>query len=234
MDKQFDADVIVVGSGALGSNAATTLARAGKSVIILEAGEKIPRWKIVENFRNSSKKGNYNSPYPNEPWAHHSYDEQYIENVGSFDFRPGMLKLVGGTTWHWASACWRYLPNDMKLKTLYGVGRDWPMEYSELEPFYQKAEEALGVCGSDTDDQSGQAGGAFPPRSKPYPMEPEGETYLFQRLKARLSPSGYHFIHEPNARATRPYDGRPACSAPSARCTAAISTRSTRKMPVRS
>ncbi|WP_265909819.1 FAD-binding protein, partial [Erwinia billingiae] len=62
MDKQFDADVIVVGSGALGSNAATTLARAGKSVIILEAGEKIPRWKIVENFRNSSKKGNYNSP----------------------------------------------------------------------------------------------------------------------------------------------------------------------------
>lgn len=43
-------------------------------------------------------------------------------------------------------------------------------------------------------------------------MEPEAETYLFQRLKARLSPAGYHFIHEPNGRATRPYDGRPACS----------------------
>ena len=212
MTNYYDADVIVIGSGALGSNAATALAQQGKSVIILEAGEKIPRWKIVENYRNSSKKGNYNSPYPNEPWAHHSYDEQYIENVGSFDFRPGMLKLVGGTTWHWASACWRYLPNDMKIKSLYGVGRDWPIEYGELEPWYTKAEEALGVCGSDTDDQSGQNGKAFPPRSKPYPMPPEGETYLFQRLKSRLSPSGYHFIHEPNGRATKPYDGRPACS----------------------
>ncbi|MBC3229035.1 GMC family oxidoreductase [Serratia fonticola] len=212
MSKHYDADVIVIGSGALGSNAATLLARSGKAVIILEAGEKIPRWKIVENFRNSSKKSNYNSPYPNEPWAHHSYDEQYIENTGSFDFRPGMLKLVGGTTWHWAAACWRYLPSDMKLKTLYGVGRDWPLEYHELEPFYHQAEVALGVCGSDTDDQSGQGGGAFPPRSQPYPMLPEGETYLFQRLKSRMAPAGYHFIHEPNGRATRPYDGRPACS----------------------
>lgn len=212
MNTQYDADVIVIGSGALGSNAAYILAQKGHSVIILEAGERIPRWKIVENFRNSSKKGNYNSPYPDMPWAHHSYNEQYIENTGSFDFRPGMLKLVGGTTWHWASACWRYLPNDMKLNSLYGVGRDWPIEYSELEPYYQKAEQALGVCGSDSDDQSGQGGNPFPPRSKPYPMEPEAETYLFQRLKARLSPAGYHFIHEPNGRATRPYDGRPACS----------------------
>ncbi|WEL62648.1 FAD-binding protein [Pseudomonas sp. CBSPGW29] len=68
MNQDFDADVIVVGSGALGSNAAFELAKLGKSVIILEAGEHIPRWKIVENFRNSSNKGNYNSPYPNEPW----------------------------------------------------------------------------------------------------------------------------------------------------------------------
>lgn len=161
MNTQYDADVIVIGSGALGSNAAYILAQKGHSVIILEAGERIPRWKIVENFRNSSKKGNYNSPYPDMPWAHHSYNEQYIENTGSFDFRPGMLKLVGGTTWHWASACWRYLPNDMKLNSLYGVGRDWPIEYSELEPYYQKAEQALGVCGSDSDDQSGQGGNPF-------------------------------------------------------------------------
>ena len=212
MNQVFDADVIVVGSGALGSNAAFELAKHGKSVIILEAGEHIPRWKIVENFRNSSNKSNYNSPYPNEPWARNSYDEQYIENTGSFEFRPGMLKLVGGTTWHWAAACWRYLPNDMKLKTLYGVGRDWPMEYSELEPYYARAEVALGVCGSDTQDQSGHDGEAFPPRSTPYPMPPEGDTYLFQRLRARLAPAGYVFLHEPNGRATTPYDGRPACS----------------------
>lgn len=212
MPVEFDADVIVVGSGALGSNAAYELAKQGKSVIILEAGERVPRWKIVENFRASSRKGNFNDPYPNEPWAPTSYTPGYIENTGSFDLFPGMLKLVGGTTWHWAAATWRYLPNDMKIKTLYGVGRDWPISYEELEPYYVRAEEALGVAGSDTDDQSGQGGKPFPPRSKPYPVPPEGETYYFQRMKARIGAEGYNFIHEPNARTNQPYDGRPACS----------------------
>ena len=212
METEFDADVVVVGSGALGANAAYTLAKAGKSVIILEAGERIPRWKIVENYRNSSKQQNYNAPYPNEAWAHTSYDEAYIDNTGSFDFRPGMLKLVGGTTWHWAAAAWRYIPNDMKLRSIYGVGRDWPISYDDLEPWYGLAENALGVAGTGDDDQSGQGGGPFPPRSTPYPLAPEGKTYLFQRLQTRLRESGYNFIHEPNARVTAPYDGRPACA----------------------
>ncbi len=212
MAREFDADVIIVGSGALGANAAYELARQGKSVIILEAGVRIPRWKIVENYRNSSKKGNYNAPYPNEAWAHTSYDAEYIENTGSFEFRPGMLKLVGGTTWHWAAASWRYIPNDMKLKSTYGVGRDWPIAYDDLEPWYGRAEAALGVAGTGEEDQSGQGGAPFPPRSAPYPLEPEGKTYLFQRLQSRLRELGYNFIHEPNARVTAPYDGRPACA----------------------
>ncbi|WP_330629340.1 GMC family oxidoreductase [Thioclava sp. FTW29] len=213
MATEFDADVIVVGSGALGSNAAYELASRGKSVIMLEAGEWIPRWKVVENFRASPRKGNHNDPYPNAPWAHTSFDGDYLENTGSFEFKPGMLKLVGGTTWHWAAATWRYIPNDMKLKTLYGVGRDWPMDYDELEPWYTKAEYNLGVAGSDTEDQSGRGGdSAYPPRSKPYPVPPEAETYYFQRLKARIGAEGYNFLHEPNGRTNQPWDGRPACS----------------------
>jgi choline dehydrogenase-like flavoprotein len=212
MAETYDADVIVVGSGALGSNAAYELAKAGKSVILLEAGVRVPRWKIVQNSRNSSSHGDYNAPYPDAPWALTTSSDTYLENTGSFALKPGMLKLVGGTTWHWAAACWRYLPSDMKLKTLYGQGRDWPIDYDTLEPYYQRAEEAMGVVGSNEQDQSGQGGPAFPPRSKPYPLPPEGKTYMFQRLEARLSPLGFHFIHEPNARVTKPYDGRPACA----------------------
>lgn len=211
MASEYDADVIVVGSGALGSNAAFELARQGRSVIILEAGEHIPRWKIVENFRTSPRKDNFNDPYPNQPWAMTSFTPGYIDNTGSFDLLPGMLKLVGGTTWHWGGATWRYLPNDMKLNSVYGVGRDWPIGYDELEPWYVRAEYALGVAGSDTDDQSGQGGAAFPPRSRPYPVPPEADTYYFQRLRDRIG-SDYHFIHEPNARTNQPWDGRPACS----------------------
>ncbi|TCV92088.1 choline dehydrogenase-like flavoprotein [Luteibacter rhizovicinus] len=211
MDTQYDADVIVIGSGALGSNAAYELAKKGRSVIMLEAGSRIPRWKIVENYRTSPRKHNFNDPYPNQPWAHTTEEPDYIENTGSFKFLPGMLKLVGGTTWHWAAACWRYLPNDMKLKTLYGVGRDWPIDYDTLEPYYQRAEEALGVSGNDQEDQSGQGGKAWPPRSKPYPLPPEGTTFMTQRINERLAPEGYHYIHEPNGRASKPYEGRPAC-----------------------
>jgi len=213
MTMQYDADVIVVGSGAVGSNVANDLAARGKSVIMLESGEWVPRWKIVENFRSSPRKGNYDDPYPNQPWAPTSFSKGYIENTGSFNLLPGMLKLVGGTTWHWAAATWRFIPNDMRLKTLYGVGRDWPISYEELEPYYVKAEYNLGVCGSDTEDQSGKNGGqVFPPRSQPYPVPPEAESYMFHRLKERIGAEGYTFLHEPNARTNKPWDGRPACS----------------------
>ncbi|MDG6095013.1 GMC family oxidoreductase [Acetobacter sp. AN02] len=100
----------------------------------------------------------------------------------------------------------------MRLRTLYGVGRDWPLSYEDLEPFYTRAEYNLGVSGSDTEDQSGlESGVCFPPRSAPYPVQNESETYYFQRLKARLGPEGYIFLHEPHVRTNRPYDGRPAC-----------------------
>ncbi|MFT9096636.1 MAG: FAD-dependent oxidoreductase, partial [Gluconobacter cerinus] len=94
MTTQYDADVIVVGSGAVGSNAAYELLKQGKSVIVLESGRWIPRWKIVENFRSSPRKGNHNDPYPNQPWAPTSFSPDYIENTGSFKFLPGMLRLV--------------------------------------------------------------------------------------------------------------------------------------------
>lgn len=210
---EYDADVIVVGSGAVGSNAAHRLALKGISVIMLEAGKQIPRWKILENFRSSPRKNNTNDPYPSFPWAMGSFDPDYIENTGEFKYVPYMLKVVGGTTWHWAAATWRFTPEDMKLRTLFGRGFDWPIEYDELEPYYVEAEYNLGVAGSDTDDQSGRGRAeAWPPRSKPYPVPPEANSYYFSRLKERIGAEGYNFIHEPNGRTNKPWDGRPACT----------------------
>ena len=57
------------------------------------------------------------------------------------------IRWVGGTTWHWAAATWRFFTNDFRLKSLYGVGRDWPISYEDLEPYYYRAEIELGCAG---------------------------------------------------------------------------------------
>lgn len=205
-----EAEFVVIGSGVAGALVANTLAKAGRSVMILEAGPRIPRWQTVERFRNQADKMDWMAPYPSAPWAPHpqygAHANDYIQFKGPDKFESQYIRAVGGTTWHWAGCCWRYLPNDFKLKSLYGVGRDWPIEYSDLEPWYQRAERELGVWGpSDQDFGS--------PRSAPYPMQPLPLSYSEQRTSARMnqhSPA-WRVVTEPAARNSRVYDDRPIC-----------------------
>lgn len=216
---EFDADLIVIGSGVSGGLVASAVAKAGKSVIVLEAGPRVKRADIVETFRNAPVKLSLanmklqgaGSPFPNLPHAPSTYGD-YLEQTGPVKYGTAYLRVVGGTTWHFGSALWRMIPNDFKIQTLYGRGRDWPFEYSELEPYYTRAEYELGVSGVDEEDQGGNGGGQFPPRSKPYPMKGLPNSYFFDRATEMLSKGGYNPISEPNGRATAPYGNRPICA----------------------
>jgi choline dehydrogenase-like flavoprotein len=216
---QFDADVVIIGSGVMGGLIATGLAKANKSVIVLEAGPRVNRRDVVETFRNApvklslanAKLQGAGSPYPSLPHAPSTYGD-YLQQVGPVKYNTSYLRVVGGTTWHFGSSLWRMLPNDFRLKSLYGRGRDWPISYDELEPFYARAETELGVSGVDGQDESGQGGEAYPPRSIPYPMEGLKPSYMFKRLSELLGKGGYNPILEPNGRATRPYGKRPPCA----------------------
>ncbi|MEI2264598.1 GMC family oxidoreductase [Erwinia sp. CGal63] len=215
----IDADVIVIGSGVMGGLVATQLAKAGKSVIILEAGPRVKRQEIVERFRNSPfkmsltnmKLQGVGSPYPDLPHVPSTYGE-YLQQTGPVKYPTKYLRVVGGTTWHFGSALWRMIPNDFKLQSLYGRGRDWPVTYQDLEPWYGEAERELGVSGMDGQDESGHGGEAWPPRSTPFPMKGLEPSYLFKRLSTLLGEGGYHPVMEPNGRATRPYGQRPVCA----------------------
>ena len=205
-----EADYVVIGSGVAGALVANELAKAGKSVAILEAGPRVPRWQTVERFRNQPDKMDWMAPYQSSPWAPHpqygEFANDYLIFKGTHKFNSQYIRAVGGTTWHWAACCWRYLPNDFKIKSLYGVGRDWPIGYDDLEPWYYRAEQELGVWGPNDQDLGS-------PRSAPYPMQPLPLSYNEQQVASRMNRHnpGWKVVTEPAARNSHPYDGRPTC-----------------------
>ncbi|HST27590.1 MAG TPA: GMC family oxidoreductase [Rudaea sp.] len=199
------ADFVVVGSGICGSLVARELALRGASVLILEAGPRLDRGRLVAAFRNSPRRTDWMSPYPAVAWAPHPIyqpeDNGYLVQAGPYPYPAEYIRAVGGTTWHWAAQTWRLVPNDMRIRSLYDVGVDWPMTYEELDPWYQRAEEIIGVAGAENTGS---------PRSMPFPMMPVAEPWSMRRFRERLAPE-YAVVDNTVARNSRPYDGRPAC-----------------------
>ncbi|UPK38324.1 GMC family oxidoreductase [Bradyrhizobium sp. 186] len=220
MASDYSADVVIVGTGVVGCLIAQQALDAGLSVLMLEAGPRVDRWRIVENYRNlppSLRLFHWNAPYPPKPWAPHletrtaKEQEQYLQLEGpnARAYLQGYVRYAGGATWHWAGICWRVTPEDMRLKSLYGVGRDWPFSHEIIEPYYTRAEYAIGVSGPSDPAHQWPANGK---RSKPYPMGPipfgPGE-HRFTEAAARI---GMINLPAPQARNSGvSYDGRPAC-----------------------
>lgn len=87
--ENLHADVVIVGSGVSGALIGSQLAKAGKSVIILEAGPRVKRRDIVETYRNAPVKLSLanmklqgaGSPFPSMPYAPSTYGD-YLEQKG--------------------------------------------------------------------------------------------------------------------------------------------------------
>lgn len=105
----------------------------------------------------------------------------------------------GGSNCWWACTP-RFLPNDFKMKSLYGVGVDWPIGYEHLEPYYSEAERIMSVSGPNYED--------FYPRSQPYPQPPHKFSSVDKALKKQFPTL---FFEQPTARARIATQTRPAC-----------------------
>jgi choline dehydrogenase-like flavoprotein len=91
------------------------------------------------------------------------------------------------------------------MKSRYGIARDWPLSYDELEPYYVEAERELGVAGGDAP--------GMPPRSSPYALPPHPYSYSDKEIFfPAFEKAGLTLGHNPMAVASQPYDGRAQCA----------------------
>jgi choline dehydrogenase-like flavoprotein len=138
-----DADVIVViGSGAGGGTLANELCQKGIRVVLLEAGSH----HQPEDFINDEW------PSLNQlAWLDPRTTSGSWQIARDFPSLPAWTcKAVGGTTVHWAGCCPRFKEWEFRIRSEHGpiAGSslmDWPIGLSDLEPYYDRAEDRMGV-----------------------------------------------------------------------------------------
>jgi choline dehydrogenase-like flavoprotein len=194
-------DCLIIGAGASGAAVAWSLAQAGFKVVCLEQGDWVARESL---------------PHARDDWELHRLTDfnadpnvrqlaaDYPVNNTESTFTPLMYNAVGGSTIHWSAHFPRYHPSDFRVRSLDGVGDDWPFTYEELEPFYDLSDRITGVAGVTGDPSQ-------PPRSPcgtpPVPIGRLGET-----IAGGFDNLGWHWWISDGAILSEAYDGRPGCN----------------------
>jgi quinoprotein glucose dehydrogenase len=189
-----ESDVCIIGSGISAAMVADKLARERVAkIVVVEAGDDVPalgkRALLRERFM----------AYDENPWPNDHLDGYEVE--GPLQSRS---MCVGGLAMHWGGVTPRFSPEDFKLKSMFGVGSDWPISYDDLEPHYVEAEQVLGVAGE-------QGPPEMDPRSKPFPMPMLPLSYNLELLKGWVTKAGITMWSQPSAKNAIPYGGRPQC-----------------------
>ena len=158
-------DVLVVGSGANGGFAAKELCEAGFEVCMLEKGREIstadhsehvlphelplrgrqdPRNPLLE--RRPIGKRCYACEETNASFFIDEIDNPVTTAEGKpFWWIRG--NQVGGRTIMWGRQSYRMSDWDFKAASRDGFGDDWPIEYADLAPYYDRVERFIGVSG---------------------------------------------------------------------------------------
>jgi gluconate 2-dehydrogenase alpha chain len=217
-------DVVIVGVGAVGGILAAELGKAGMKVIGLERGPRLStadfaaqdelRYFQRQDLRPNAKR----QPITWRPNTNVSANPMSILNYGN---------QAGGGTVHYGAVSWRFHEDDFRVRSQtierYGAAAiprdssvaDWPLSYSDLEPFYDRAEYELGVSGKAGNLQGHKiAGGNVfeAPRRREYPLPaliPDQSGVLFEAGARKL---GYHPFSTPRAILSQAYQGRSSCT----------------------
>lgn len=221
----FEPDVVIVGAGAGGLAAAWRLTTQGVRVALLEAGRQYEAARdypqIAPDYELHAFP--YDATHDDEGRPRYSFGvAQHVEpewdayrsyNRGQGRFSAGNdrqykvyahVRGVGGSTLHFQGEAHRYHPRSLEMHSLFNVGADWPMAYSELEQYYDLAERQIGVAAPFPN--------GWRPRTHAPLLPPHRLSYAsaclapaFARVGASLMPNSLAILSEP-------YDGRPPCN----------------------
>lgn len=185
-------DVVIVGSGAAGGQAAYTLTMEGAKVLILEAGRNYDPIRETAMFQTHGQAPLRGEGTPDKPLFFHDATvdggwevpgEPYA-NASTKDkerFWWWRSRMLGGRTNHWGRNAERFGPYDFKYRSSFGVGVDWPISYEDLAPYYDKVEMLIGVFGSNENMEN--LPDSSPGVLLPVPKPRIGELYLKKNVK---------------------------------------------------
>src|SRR5262249_12746635 len=185
-------DVVIVGAGASGSVYASVMAKAGKKVVLLEAGPDWQRGDLISSDFGGRRLKPAGPPFLFE--GKNPYGYVYQAGWG-----------VGGAALHYFANFPRLMPSDFKVKSEHGRGLDWPIDYKDVAPYYDKVADDVGVSGDAKAEE------IWRPPGKPYPMPPmktfkNGQVWLkgFEAVGIRMRPAAVGMN-------STEYKGRKAC-----------------------
>jgi len=195
-------DVLVIGSGAAGAAVTKRLTDLAAKVVCLEQGD----WVKGEEFPSARRDWEISlrrGPFHFNPNFRRRPEDYPVVSKGRHPPDVLMFNAVGGSTIHYTAHFPRFHPSDFRVKSLDGVGDDWPIRYEDLEPYYDMNDREMGVAGLAGDP-------ANPPRS-PRPTPPLPLGVLGETIGRGFDKLGWYWWVSDNAIISQPYAGRPAC-----------------------
>ena len=213
-------DILVVGSGASGGWAAKQLTEAGLRVALLDAGRPQQDKNFTEHeqayqlkYRNQAdaylrrtrpvQKDCYACMEYNADWFCNDLDEPYTTATGKPFSWQGRTRMIGGRTNIWGRQSYRLSQQDLKGKSFDGYGDDWPVNYSDLAPYYDQVEKYVGITGISENVPELPDGHFQPPMGLTC-----AETLFRTRVKDKL---GWTATLGRSANLTKPTNGRAPC-----------------------
>jgi choline dehydrogenase-like flavoprotein len=174
-------DIAIIGSGMGGGTMAYALKDSGAKVLLIERGHRLP----AEPQNSDLDEVYLNGRYKNA-------DTWYNGRSGA-PFKPGVYYWVGGCTKVYGACLPRFRASDFEeTRHQDGISPAWPFSYSDLEPYYTRAEKLYQVRGQIGEDPT------EPLHSEAYAHPPLDHEPAIQRLAFSLRRQGLHPFRMPN------------------------------------